>query len=957
VTLGNQTIGTTLVATTATALGATFDTTLKSTINPTSTPGNGQTFTLTTGSDVSGTLVGSAGTAGISGNDSFVATNLTYNNGDVIVGGDGTDTLTVTSTAAITATPTVVGVENTTFNISTATLVAADVALTNISLGTVTVNQLQAGAAATSTVTGAGNVTLAFGTGITGFTYIGQTAATNLVVNAGSATVVDGSGSDATITNSTTFGTAGTGSATTGSLTINGGALTTMARGVATTGSVTLAGDALTTLTAVGKTISATTKAGTTAAPAAITLTGVGVADAATVSIGAAATVTNTITSATTVVETLTISTGTTQTTSGVATPSVATLVNGSATTYNITGANAITVASTQVDTNDLPTVFSGKTVNSTATGVAKIELTIESTDANTEDLLLVAPAVAIEVKGTANAADALSVANNATVNAIANLTTDLAIALPSATSSTNVLNLGVSADQTAGITVTNAKTININVTANSYIDVGDNANGLAAGTANVFVSGSKNLTLGNDSVASKVDATGFTGILTATAGSSLINSIVGGSGNDVITLTSAQAVTVDGGAGTADTINLGANNTVAVFSNFEIAQMVDGANAVNVSQFSGKAIAVKGNNGSDTLTFATAAKSIDAATIDLSKLLFDSNATGVTVDGSAVSSSLALGATFTLTGSAIADNVNFDTNTAANTFSTGAGSDTISAGSGADIINGGADNDVIYADNAGNNRVETVTITYLTATSNDVLTVNGVGVTFATGADLAAAKAAMIAAINAEAALKNVVVASANATAGVVDITYLVDGINTASVDTTSANNTNTVAEVTAGVAGATANNVLTGGTGTDTFVFGAASTTPSDSIFNTITDFATASDIIDYAPKALTIVTNTTAVSGTAAISSAGIATFNAADSTLALRIVATEKAIQAGTATAGQAAAFQYGSDAYVFISEGTDNVGAGDQLIKLTGVDLTNTAFDTLTIAASGNATLA
>ena len=73
--------------------------------------------------------------------------------------------------------------------------------------------------------------------------------------------------------------------------------------------------------------------------------------------------------------------------------------------------------------------------------------------------------------------------------------------------------------------------------------------------------------------------------------------------------------------------------------------------------------------------------------------------------------------------------------------------------------------------------------------------------------------------------------------------------------------------------------------------------------------------------------------------------------------MRIVAVEAAIQTGgAATAGQAAAFQYGSDAYVFISEGTDGVGTGDQLIKLTGVDLTNTAFDTLTLSG-GNATLA
>ena len=51
------------------------------------------------------------------------------------------------------------------------------------------------------------------------------------------------------------------------------------------------------------------------------------------------------------------------------------------------------------------------------------------------------------------------------------------------------------------------------------------------------------------------------------------------------------------------------------------------------------------------------------------------------------------------------------------------------------------------------------------------------------------------------------------------------------------------------------------------------------------------------------------------------------------------------------------FQFGADAYAFISNGVDGVGAGDQLIKLTGVDTTTASFDTLTINAAENMTLA
>ena len=56
--------------------------------------------------------------------------------------------------------------------------------------------------------------------------------------------------------------------------------------------------------------------------------------------------------------------------------------------------------------------------------------------------------------------------------------------------------------------------------------------------------------------------------------------------------------------------------------------------------------------------------------------------------------------------------------------------------------------------------------------------------------------------------------------------------------------------------------------------------------------------------------------------------------------MKVTAIEAAINAGgAATDGQAAMFSDGGNTYVFISEGTDNVGAGDALIELTGFDAT------------------
>jgi hypothetical protein len=97
-------------------------------------------------------------------------------------------------------------------------------------------------------------------------------------------------------------------------------------------------------------------------------------------------------------------------------------------------------------------------------------------------------------------------------------------------------------------------------------------------------------------------------------------------------------------------------------------------------------------------------------------------------------------------------------------------------------------------------------------------------------------------------------------------------------------------------------------------------------------------------------------TAASGKAGLAGSGaLATFNSADSTLALRIVAVEAAIVDTTHTAGEAAHFMVGSDTYIFITDGTGGVGANDLLIKLVGVDATATATDVLTIT-SNNATL-
>jgi len=148
----------------------------------------------------------------------------------------------------------------------------------------------------------------------------------------------------------------------------------------------------------------------------------------------------------------------------------------------------------------------------------------------------------------------------------------------------------------------------------------------------------------------------------------------------------------------------------------------------------------------------------------------------------------------------------------------------------------------------------------------------------------------------------------------------------------------------------------VIAGGGSSDVFIFAAGdSGLPSATNFDTITDFA-AGDVIKYG-SAMTIVTYSSTAAGTASISAAGVASFNAADVTFAQRLTAAENGINAGgTATAGQFVLFQYLSDAYLFISDGVDGIGANDVLIKLTGVDLSNAATDVATVANTNEITL-
>jgi hypothetical protein len=208
--------------------------------------------------------------------------------------------------------------------------------------------------------------------------------------------------------------------------------------------------------------------------------------------------------------------------------------------------------------------------------------------------------------------------------------------------------------------------------------------------------------------------------------------------------------------------------------------------------------------------------------------------------------------------------------------------------------------------------------------------------------------------------------------------VTYDITGSVNADTITGYANadtiNGGTGADIIAGGAGAdiidggAGNDTITGGTGADVITTGAgtdiislaasdasAGVTASNAAditgFDTITDFS-ATDSILFAASTIEAGGATTAAA-TALIATSGVATFNAADDTLAEKIIAVNTTINAGTESAGDGAVFQHGTDAYLFIHDGAAVLTAADTLIKLTGIDLTATATDTLDVTTTAN----
>jgi len=450
----------------------------------------------------------------------------------------------------------------------------------------------------------------------------------------------------------------------------------------------------------------------------------------------------------------------------------------------------------------------------------------------------------------------------------------------------------------------------------------------------------------------------------------------------------------LDGGAGN-DTLatdgSISLNTTGASFTNFEVIKLnsvaaTDTAQTLTVGSglVSGTSMSVITGNGTTADTLAVVAKS---ATVDLSQLSIGAGV-GVSLDTSAYTSTdmTIRGTTevaMTLTGQGGADSITGGDG--ADTINAGAGNDTVEGGKGNDTIDGGSGNDVIVgglgndgitggtgadtmtggagtdtfvqtigaAQVNGTNGTHTLTLGYAGAATGATgsgtmgVAIGGTYVSVATTA--AQTKVSIAAALKDAINAANIsgVTAAVGATAGTNDhiITLTFNAVTLSAAPAVVVTDGDTDATI-AGAAGTS----LSAGSA-------AVTSTSTTTAFDTITDYVSG-DVIDFNANLAGSGTNVVGTATTAGYTSAtGVATLTTVTdtSTLAKAVAAVEAAIALDASNAaGEFAVFNYGADAYLFVSDGTDGVTATDSLVKLAGIQVTSTG---VTIASNNISAIA
>lgn len=513
----------------------------------------------------------------------------------------------------------------------------------------------------------------------------------------------------------------------------------------------------------------------------------------------------------------------------------------------------------------------------------------------------------------------ALNISNNS--QAVTVQTADAALA-----GTADVLNVNL-ASVTAGATLTLSL---VGAGTNGYETVAINSAGTVAntlttltttGTNTLNVSGSQNLTVTNALAngITTINASEMTGALNvivgnlATAG----HTVTGGKGNDVFDLTAgytgggaavANRDMVDGGDG-RDTLALTSANLVtastsaqANVKNIEIISVAAGlgnSQDVNLTRFDGVDTLTLGTSGA-SLTGAQTITLANGSTVILNSDTAANSATTFVVGGTGTSDALTLqtnGFDFLGTGAEVFNGIetlNINTGAIASTATVFADALTLNptAGGTAKVVATGVN---------GLTLQNTVT-----AAEIDASGLSGSAALDMTGGGLAGAGKVTGGAGN------DIIIGSANN-------------------DVLSGGAGNDTITGRAGI------DILSGGAGANTFVF-AAGDSAANSVtgFDSITDWAAGTgNTIDFGGTILAAIAHAAApIAGTAQVSATGLATFNAADATLAQQITAVAAAM--GGDAAGTSVIWSNGGNSYLYITDGVAGVGANDVLVELTGI---------------------
>ena len=405
---------------------------------------------------------------------------------------------------------------------------------------------------------------------------------------------------------------------------------------------------------------------------------------------------------------------------------------------------------------------------------------------------------------------------------------------------------------------------------------------GATTGTK-IDVASSKAITIDANSKAAEWDGSDVTGVVTGSQTANLLV-VKGGSGNDVLTVTTNTAKsavygnggndeikigavtlvatqTIDGGAGT-DTLTVTGGADVSAGTLTGIDLIANGANTLQISE--GQATAGLVITGTGAITV----DDLDAA-VDLSGLTF--SGAGATVIDAAANSTASLGAAASrsIVGTSVADTI---TGASGPIHRWWQGDDNIDGNGGADALIGGAGSNT-YIYNTGDAATgETITFntaagateTISVVTTTDLSAING-------GALLTGLDAITLTAGKDATVLGSQITGLTIALNGAAGDDFTINGTTAAeTIDlskTTMRAGTDTIVDLKAGndtfvgttlidtVTGGTGADTMTGGTGADIFVIAAATDTGiTVATADTIKDFVSGTDKLSLALRVIT-------------------------------------------------------------------------------------------------------